>query len=79
MREATPVSSPKVLHFREFWPIIPSAFPPGEADFCIEGRRYALPLVVVKDGESIEGAIRRFKRKCENILLQAILILSYRR
>ncbi len=24
-----------------------------------------MPLVVVKDGESIEGAIRRFKRKCE--------------
>jgi len=24
-----------------------------------------LPTVVVKDGESVEGAIRRFKRKCE--------------
>jgi len=24
-----------------------------------------VPLVIVKDGESIEGAIRRFKRKCE--------------
>jgi len=24
-----------------------------------------VPLVIVKEGESIEGAIRRFKRKCE--------------
>jgi small subunit ribosomal protein S21 len=24
-----------------------------------------VPTVVVKEGESIEGAIRRFKRKCE--------------
>ncbi|MGA9752658.1 MAG: 30S ribosomal protein S21 [Acidobacteriota bacterium] len=24
-----------------------------------------MPTVVVKEGESIEGAIRRFKRKCE--------------
>ena len=24
-----------------------------------------MPLIVVKDGENIEGAIRRFKRKCE--------------
>lgn len=24
-----------------------------------------MPLVIVKEGESIEGAIRRFKRKCE--------------
>ena len=24
-----------------------------------------MPTVVVKDGESVEGAIRRFKRKCE--------------
>jgi len=24
-----------------------------------------LPLVVVKDGENVEGALRRFKRKCE--------------
>jgi small subunit ribosomal protein S21 len=24
-----------------------------------------MPLVVVKDGETVEGALRRFKRKCE--------------
>lgn len=24
-----------------------------------------MPTVVVKEGESVEGAIRRFKRKCE--------------
>jgi small subunit ribosomal protein S21 len=24
-----------------------------------------VPTVVVKEGESVEGAIRRFKRKCE--------------
>ncbi len=24
-----------------------------------------MPTVVLKDGESVEGAIRRFKRKCE--------------
>ncbi len=24
-----------------------------------------MPLIVVKEGESIESAIRRFKRKCE--------------
>ena len=24
-----------------------------------------MPLVVVKDGENVEGALRRFKRKCE--------------
>lgn len=30
-----------------------------------EGRRERVPQVTVKEGESIEGAIRRFKRKCE--------------
>jgi len=29
------------------------------------GEANLLPTVVVKDGESVEGAIRRFKRKCE--------------
>lgn len=24
-----------------------------------------MPLVVVKEGENVEGALRRFKRKCE--------------
>jgi len=34
---------------------------------CLQAREEAIimPLVVVKDGETVEGALRRFKRKCE--------------
>lgn len=34
---------------------------------CLQAREEAIdmPLVIVKDGETVEGAFRRFKRKCE--------------
>lgn len=31
----------------------------------LRGEAKRVPTVVVKEGETIEGAIRRFKRKCE--------------